>query len=143
MPYAKPVFKMLAHNDTGRAVGHQGGALIPKALESYFPPLHGQTSAANPTLSEYIRAELVDGNKSRGIVETRYQYQTWRAARSPERRLTGNLQALLGTARRDDILLIERDLKDSLKFRLTLLRQGTADHTALLAKIGRKRWGFL
>lgn len=134
---------MLAHNDTGRAIGHQGGPLIPKDIESYFPALTGKTSAANPTLSKYIQAELFDGNISRGTVETRYQYQTWRAARSPERRITGNLQSLLGTASRNDILLMERNLDDPLKYRLTLLRKGSAEHTAIVAKVGRKRWGFL
>jgi putative restriction endonuclease len=143
MLYAKPAYKMLAHNDTGRAIGHQGGPLVPKNIESYFPALKGKTSAANPTLSKFIQAELLDGNVSHGIVETRYQYQTWRAARSPERRITGNLQPLLGNARRDDILLMERDLNDPFKYRLTLLRKGTTEHTAIVAKVGRKRWGFL
>jgi putative restriction endonuclease len=34
-----PLFNVLAHNDTGQAVGHQGGIVIPKDLDPYFPQL--------------------------------------------------------------------------------------------------------
>jgi hypothetical protein len=37
--YDKPVFKILARNDTGQTGGHQGGLVIPKSLVKYFPDL--------------------------------------------------------------------------------------------------------
>jgi putative restriction endonuclease len=143
MAFDNPVFKVLAHNDTGGAVGHQGGVLIPKALESYFPKLSNQVTAANPTVSAYISAELYNGAVHTADVQTRYQYQTWGATRSPERRITSNLGTIRSGAKRDDILLVERSLSQPLHFRLSLLRKGTPAHQAILTKAGGRRWGFL
>lgn len=142
MPFDNPVFKMLAHNDTGGAVGHQGGVLVPKALESYFPALSSKVSPTNPTVSAYISAELFDGTSPLGKVQTRYQYQTWGATRSPERRITGNLGELRSRAKRDDILLVERSLSKADTYRLTLIRKGTAAYQQI-ASGARGRWGFL
>ena len=142
MAYDAPAYKFLAHNDTGRAVGHQAGVLIPKALEGYFPSLRA-ASVTRPTVSVSVEAELVDGSSTIGKVETRYQHQTWGGDRQPERRLTGNLQELLRTARKDDVLLFERSLSQPDRYRLRLLRQGTPAHASVAAKAGNKRWGVL
>jgi putative restriction endonuclease len=142
VPFDNPVFKMLAHNDTGGAVGHQGGVLIPKVLQSYFPALSSKVSPINPTVSAYISAELFDGTSRLGNVETRYQYQTWGATRSPERRVTGNLGELRSRAKRDDILLVERSLSKAHTYRLTLIRKGTAPHQQIVSSASG-RWGFL
>jgi putative restriction endonuclease len=54
-----PVFKRLARNDTGQAAGHQGGLVIPQALDSYFPQLVGATTSTSPTVDRDVRATLV------------------------------------------------------------------------------------
>lgn len=136
-----PLFKKLAHNDTGAAAGHQGGVVIPKDLDPYFPDLSGQASAEISTVDEYIRAALFVGDTPKGIVSTRYQYQTWGGARSPERRITGNLGTLRNEATEDDYLIIERGVADSKFYRMRLLKAGTPAHTAFEARVGSKRWG--
>lgn len=143
MPFDTPVFKVLAHNDTGGAIGHQGGVLIPKALGFYFPTLSKKVTPQNPTVSAYITAHLFDGTKKVDSVQTRYQYQTWTATRSPERRVTGNLGAIRSSAKRNDILLMERSLSNQGLYRLSLLRRGTPPHQAILAKAAGRRWGKL
>lgn len=141
--YHIAVFKRLAHNDCASAPGHQGGVLIPKDLEGYFPKLSGNVTAAHPTVDAWIKATLLDGSSQVGSVQTRYQYQTWTAKRSPERRLTSNLGSLLYLAKKDDILLIERSESNPLEYRITLHRAGTVDFNKILTKIGHRRWGKL
>lgn len=139
--YDRPLFKKLAHNDTGQAVGHQAGVVIPAEMDSYFPQLVQAVSAANPAPGVDIIADLFDGNQYLEQVDTRYQYQTWGGTRSPERRITGNLTPLRNLAHRDDVLLIERGVTDPRRYRLTLARQGTPAFTALSQSIGNRRWG--
>jgi putative restriction endonuclease len=141
LDFDKPIFKQLASNDTGQAAGHQGGMVIPKDLDRYFPQLLGKTSAANPTIDENIRAILVVGGKEVARVNTRYQFQTWGGDRSPERRITGNLGPLRDKAAEDDILLIERNLEDRSLYRLTLIKDGSGKHKAILHASSGKRWG--
>ena len=143
MAFDKPVFKILAHNDTGGAPGHQGGVLIPKDLESYFPPLVNQCTPSQPTVSAFITAELFIGSTPLGQVQTRYQYQTWGATRSPERRVTGNIGELRSRAKKDDILLFEKDVANSLRYRLTLVRKGTPSYNSIISVAPGHRWGFL
>jgi putative restriction endonuclease len=143
MAFDKPVFKVLAHNDTGGAPGHQGGVLIPKDLESYFPPLSSHWTSANPTVSCIIDAELFDGATSLAKVQTRYQYQTWGAKRRPERRITGNLGELRSRAKRNDILLMERNLSKASSYRLRLIRRGTPAYLKIVAAAPGRRWGHL
>jgi putative restriction endonuclease len=131
----------VAHNDTGQAVGHQGGIVIPIALDPYFPQLSGKISPQNPTIDENIRAMLIVGGKEVAEVNTRYQFQSWGGVRSPERRITGNLGPLRDKAAADDILMIERSLTDRSLYRMTLLKQGTEKHKALLRASSGKRWG--
>lgn len=139
--FDRPLFKRLAHNDTGAAAGHQGGVVIPKDMDRYFPQLSGAVTFANPTIDKHIRAALFVGSLQVGLVETRYQYQTWGGARSPERRLTGELGPLRNVAAADDFMIIERSLSDPDFYRLTLHRAGTAAFAALVAKVGARRWG--
>jgi putative restriction endonuclease len=139
--FDRPLFKRLAHNDTGAAAGHQGGVVIPKDMDRYFPQLSGATTAANPVVDKHIRAALFVGSLQVGLVETRYQYQTWGGARSPERRLTGELGPLRNVAAADDFLIIERSLSDPDFYRLTLHRAGTPAFAALVTKVGGRRWG--
>lgn len=141
--FDNPLFKILANNDTGAAAGHQGGIVIPKDLEDYFPILKGHTSSANPTVDTIIRAVLVIGSKHVGFVETRYQYQTWGGTRSPERRLTGNLGQLRNQATGGDLLLIERSLSDREFYRLTLIRKTSSAYKALQPMIAGRNWGPL
>lgn len=139
--FDRPLFKRLAHNDTGSAAGHQGGIVITKDLDRYFPQLSGVVTIFAPTVDTRVKAALFVGSVQVGLVETRYQYQTWGAARSPERRLTGNLGLIRNLASADDFLLIERSLSDPESYRLTLHKAGTPEFAALLAKVGVRRWG--
>jgi putative restriction endonuclease len=143
MAFENPVFKMLAHNDTGGAPGHQGGVLIPKDLQAYFPPLVNQCTPENPTVSAFITADLYDGVTPLGSVQTRYQYQTWGATRSPERRITSNIGELRSRATKDDILLVEKQTGSALTYRLTLVRKGSPRHSAITRAAPGRRWGFL
>lgn len=138
-----PLFKVLAHNDTGQAVGHQSGFVVPKDLEPYFPQLSGNVSAISPTSSVDITVTLFDAAIYLGDVSTRYQYQTWGGTRSPERRMTSNLSGLLNLAQADDILIIERGLLDQGHYRLTLFRHVDPSYLALRASLAGKRWGAL
>lgn len=137
------VFKILAHNDTGRARGHQGGIVIPKAIAQFFPPLPAVTAVGNPTVDSFLTADLfVDAHRVATVV-TRYQHQTWGGTRSPERRLTDNLGALRSEARENDILLFTKDLDDDSYIQLHLVRQATPDYRLLSSRIGTARWGPL
>jgi putative restriction endonuclease len=139
--FDRPLFKVLAHNDTGQAVGHQAGFVIPKDLESYFPQLSQNVTPISPTTSVDISASLFNGATYLGDVSARYQYQTWGGTRSPERRLTNNLSDLRNLAQKDDILLIERGLQDQSHYRLTLIRQSNPSYAPLRASFSGKRWG--
>lgn len=141
--FDRPLFKVLSHNDSGQAVGHQAGFVIPKDLESYFPQLSQNVTSAAPTVSVDIVASLFAGSSYLGDVSARYQYQTWGGTRSPERRLTNNLTALRSLAQQDDILLIERGLRDPNHYRLTLIRHTDPNYSKLFASLGGKRWGPL
>ena len=116
--FDRPLFKELAHNDAGRAAGHQGGIVIPKELEDFFPQLSARVTVAAPTNDEQIRAELFVGDEYLSTTSTRYQFQTWGATRPPERRLTGNLSVLRNVAVAGDYLTIERNLADRSLYRL-------------------------
>lgn len=137
------VFKKMARNDTGAAVGHQGGIVIPKDIAEFFPRLTNVASESSPTVDKMLRADLfVDGNRV-DRVETRYQHQTWGGTRSAERRLTGNLGALRNEADADDIVLFTKDLQDDGYIQIHLLRKGTSKHAIMETRIGEKRWGVV
>ncbi len=137
--FDRPLFKRLAKNDTGAARGKQAGVVIPISLDPYFPSL-ATPSAANPAPSIRLNAVLFDGTNQVGLVNTRYQYQSWGGTRL-ERRLTDNLRPIRRIAAKDDFLVIERSLTNSLFYRLTLHRAGTPGYAAMLAAAGARRWG--
>jgi putative restriction endonuclease len=112
-------------------------------LRRFFPGLLGRTSASTPTLDRRIWASLYDGTVFLGHVDTRYQYQSWGGERSAESRLTDNLSGLRKLATADDILVFQRSLIDLHVFRLTLIRQGSADFAVINSQAGRSRWGVL
>jgi putative restriction endonuclease len=141
--FDQPLFKMLAHNDTGKAAGHQGGIVIPKYLDEYFPQLSRVVTADQPTVDEIIRAQLFDGSDYLGTVETRYQFQTWGGTRAPERRITGNLGPLRNMANGGDLLLICRHALDAQLYQLRLVRKSTELFVRLQDQIGGRRWGPL
>lgn len=147
MPIARefdePIFKVLAKNDTGEAPGHQGGFVVPKDLEDFFPLLRNETSFARPTVDAKISADLFDGPDFIDTVETRYQYQTWGGERSPERRVTGNIAQLRNLARGDDILLIQRGVDVEDHYRFTLIRATHPDYRRFMQSFGGSRWGIV
>jgi putative restriction endonuclease len=97
-----PFFKRLAHNDTGRATGHQAGLVIPKALRQFFPALdEGKTSRETPTVDRRILVEMFIGLRHVGKGRARYQFQTWGGERSAEARLTDNLTPIRGQLKRE------------------------------------------
>jgi putative restriction endonuclease len=117
--------------------------LIPATLDRYFPQIADDVTLQQPAVYVGIHAALFTGSLQVGLVETRYQYQTWGGTRPPERRITGNLGPIHGAAARDDILLIERSLADPQFYRVTLHRAGTAGFNSLLPLVGTRRWGPL
>lgn len=141
--FDRPVFKQISHNDSGASTGHQGGIVIPKDLNDYFPQLSGKISSANPTVDENIQAILVVGGKEVGTVTTRYQYQSWGGGRIVERRITGNLGPLRSHSVKNDIVVIERNLEDRSLYRITLLKKGSKAYKAVLASASGKRWGVV
>lgn len=98
---------------------------------------------AKPTVDVEITAELFDGPVYLGTAETRYQYQTWGGARSPERRITRNLSVLLNRAKGGDILLIERGLEIDTHYRFRLIKEQNPLYRDLAMSFGSARWGIL
>ncbi len=143
MEFDNPIYKVLAHNDTGDAAGHQGGFVLPKALEDYLPLLRNETTSQNPTVGISIKADLFVGSRFLEAVETRYQYQTWGGARSPERRITGGIGNLRNAATKDDILIIERGIEDEARYRFTLIKNDHPKYGDLIKSFGSSRWGIL
>jgi putative restriction endonuclease len=138
-----PIFKVLARNDTGEARGHQGGMVIPRAIEQFFPRLALEVTPENPTVEKIIWAELYLGAVCLASVSTRYQLQTWGGTRSPEYRLTNGLSVLRNEARENDALVIQRSVVDSSYYRLTLVKQGTALFDRVSQSFQGRRWGPL
>lgn len=139
--FDRPFFKRLANNDTSAAKGHQGGIVIPKSLDGFFPTL-STPSVGNPAPDIRLNAALFVENEQVGIVNTRYQYQSWGGTRL-ERRLTDNLSAIRGVAAADDFLVMERSLSDPLFYRLRLHRAGSTEFARLVSKVGAQGSGPL
>ena len=123
--YDLPCFKILAKNDTAAAAGHQGGLVIPKAIEEFFPDLTDPITSVQPTRDVELIAEIWIDGLFREIVRPRYQHQTWGGTRSPERRLTSNLTLLRREAQAGDIVTFERNLEIENYFRISLVKRGT------------------
>ncbi|TBD12066.1 restriction endonuclease (plasmid) [Rhizobium ruizarguesonis] len=137
--FDKPFFKRLRPNDTPENGNNQGGFVLPRELERFFPEIE-KPSAINHAPGTTIRAALFIGTMGAGIVDTRYHYQSWGGKRI-EPRITGELGAIRNHSKGDDFLLMERSLSDPLFYRLTLHRAGTPGYDTLLAGIGTRRWG--
>jgi putative restriction endonuclease len=138
-----PIFKVLANNDTGAAPGHQGGIVVPKVLARYFPELEGTPTETHPTVETWIDAELFDGDRYLATVTTRYQFQTWGAKRSEERRLTGQLKPLRDLAQGGDVLLIRHHRNHADRYRLTLVRRISQAFPEVDRLVSGRRWGVL
>ncbi len=137
--YDQPFYKQLPKNDLGIDT-HQGGVVIPKALLAYLPPL--PPPSTGPTEETPLILDLFDGRNPVATVTSRWHYQTWGNTRSPEHRLTKNIEsALLAKASVGDILQFERQLGTVDRFRVTLIRSGTSQHKAILAMNPGERWG--
>jgi putative restriction endonuclease len=138
-----PFFKVLPHNDTGAASGHQGGIVIPIELRDYFPSLEGEISQLFPTVAHRIKAQLfVDGTYI-GIANPRYQFQTWGAKRRPESRLTDELGPMRNLATVGDILIFQRNIDDLLLYRLMLITKGSGFFPRIKDLVSTRRWGRL
>lgn len=142
--FDRPLFKKLPKNETGDSKSKQGGFVVPKLLDPYFPDLASKLAgSAAPTVDEEIRAILFVGDNPKGIVSTRYQYQTWGGTRGRERRMTTNLGPLLGKAKPGDFLLIERSTNDPKLYRLRLVGAEAPGFAALQAQTVGRNWGPL
>jgi putative restriction endonuclease len=141
--WGRPLFKILAHNDTGAAVGHQGGILIPTAMRKYFPALSGTASSLQPTLDQRLNAQLFVEEKYVGAVSTRYQFQTWTGKRKPESRITDELGPLRNSAEGGDILIFQQSVNESDLYRLTLIRKTSKFYGEVSTRMYGRRWGEL
>lgn len=139
-----PFFKRLAHNDTGAAVGHQGGVVVPRELRTFFPSLDaGLASSVSPTVDRSLRAEMYFGLKHVGDAVIRYQIQTWGGTRNPESRLTDNLGPLRNEASEGDLLLLQRRADAFDRYRLTLIQKTSKEYADINRLTGGRRWGTL
>ncbi len=142
--FDSPVFKILANNDTGAASGHQGGMVIPADLDPYFPRLEGTPTPEQPTLDADVTLELWIHDKPYGVVQSRYQFQTWGAGRSLERRLTGGFPEWRNEARGGDVAVFQRSVADERYYRLTLYKQEQVSPEIQDAiQRSSKRWGIV
>lgn len=139
-----PFFKRLAHNDTGRAPGHQGGILIPKDLRPFFPSLdERRVSKGKPTVDRYLSTQMFVGLQQVADDLVRYQIQTWGGTRSPEGRLTDNLGPLHREAAKGDLLIFQRSADILDRFRLLLIPATDASFAEILRTTHDRRWGPL
>jgi putative restriction endonuclease len=139
-----PFFKRLAHNDTGKAVGHQGGLVVPKPLRRFFPSLdEGRTSRTKPTVDRGLFVEMFLGLRQVGEARVRYQFQTWGGERSPESRLTENLGPIYREANSGDILVFQRSADTLNRFRLTLFQQDSIGFREINRLTEGSKWGTL
>ncbi|MCX8090469.1 MAG: HNH endonuclease [Verrucomicrobiae bacterium] len=139
-----PFFKRLAHNDTGRAAGHQSGMVLPKDLRPFLPSLDETViSQIKPTTDRYLHAEMFLGTAHLTDGVVRYQFQTWGGTRSAESRITEGFRPLRDRAKEGDIIVFQRRADALDRFRLILVRQGTPEFAEVERWAGGRRWGAL
>jgi putative restriction endonuclease len=139
-----PFFKRLAHNDTGQAVGHVAGIVIPQALRRFFPTLDANLiNAQAPTVDRHLIAAMLIPGRQLATDTVRYQFQTWGGTRRPESRLTENLGPIRDIAHADDILLMQRSRDLLTSYRLLLVRQQDEAFQRLNALTAGRRCGPL
>jgi putative restriction endonuclease len=144
LDWDEPFFKRLARNDTGQAVGHQGGMVLPKPLRDFLPTLDvTATTRQSPTVDRHIRVEMFDGANFVAEGDVRYQFQTWGGTRSAESRLTDGLHPLRDRAAEGDIMIIQRRGDTLNRFRFVLVKRGTPEFVQLSQLISDRRWGPL
>lgn len=140
----RPFFKRLANNDTGNSPGHQGGMVIPKELRKFFPSLDElSTSFEHPTTDQRFRAELYLETDQVGVVNTRYQMQTWSGLRSPETRITDNLSPIRNKAYGGDLIIFQRSLASFTYYRMVLVRQRHHFFEEINKLTSERGWGEL
>jgi putative restriction endonuclease len=139
-----PFFKRLAHNDTGHAVGHQGGVVIPKELRPYFPTLdESAATAVAPTVDRHLQAEMFIPSQQVAVDVIRYQLQTWGGTRRAESRITDNLGPIRNRAHEGDFLIMQRSRDRLDSFRLFLVRKTDAAFARIDELAQGRRWGAL
>jgi len=139
-----PFFKVLAHNDTGQAAGHQGGMVLPKDLRHFLPSLdEAATSSSTPTTDRFLRVEMFVGTKHLTESVVRYQFQTWGGTRSAESRLTDGFLPLRITAAEGDLILFQRRADAVDCFRFILVKHGTPEYPEVSQWVNGRRWGPL
>ena len=138
-----PLFKTLAHNDTGAASGNQAGFLVPVELRHFFPGLSGPATKNSPTLDHLIETQLFTEDTYLGTVSARYQFQTWGGTRKPESRITDNLTSMRVQASAGDVLIIQRSISRLDYYRLTLIRKQHPDFPTIHKLAAGRRWGAL
>ena len=139
-----PFFKRLAHNDTGQAVGHQAGVVIPKDLRIFFPTLdEALASATVPTVDRNLTAEMFIPGRQVASNSIRYQFQTWGGTRRAESRITDNLGPIRNLAHAGDLLVVKRNRERLDLFRLVLIRQFDEPFAEFDRPAGSRNWGAL
>jgi len=139
-----PFFKVLAHNDTGAAVGKMAGMVVPKELRDFFPALdEGATSSVFPTIDRRLKVEMFVGASHLIDSAVRYQLQTWRGTRRAEIRITDGLRPLRDKAKGGDIMLFQRRADALDRFRLILVKNRTEEFNEASQWIRGRRWGSL
>ncbi|RXK55293.1 restriction endonuclease [Oleiharenicola lentus] len=139
-----PFFKRLAHNDTGGAIGHQAGMVLPKDLRRFLPVLdENRTNPNEPTVDRHLLVEMFVGtiHLANGVV--RYQFQTWGGTRSPESRITDGFQPLRNRAEEGDILIMQRRAMLLNRFRLVLIKRNAPEFAVIEEYTEGRRWGPL
>ena len=139
-----PFFKVLAHNDTGGAAGHQAGMVLPKDLRQFLPCISvGTITPANPVADRHLQAMMYNGLSHIVDSSVRYQIQTWGGTRTPESRLTDGFRPIHSIASAGDILIFQRRADAFEILRLILIKQGTSIYTTVSRWVNGRRWGVL
>jgi putative restriction endonuclease len=139
-----PFFKVLAHNDTGGAAGHQAGMVLPKDLRIFLPSIDaGTVTTASPAADRHLQAMMYDGFNHLTDSTVRYQIQTWGGTRSPESRLTDGFRPIHQIASAGDVLIFQRRADALDVMRMILIQQGTPIYTVVARWVGGRRWGVL
>ena len=139
-----PFFKRLSHNDTGCALGHQGGPALPVSLRQYLPVLNAKaTLPTHPTVDRKLQATMFNGVSHLATDDVRYQIQTWAGTRSPESRITDGYGPIHSISKANDILVIQRRADSVDAFRLILVKKGTREYAEISTLIDGRKCGAL
>jgi len=95
-----------------------------------------------PTTERNLQAEMYEGLTLLGEHQARYQFQTWGGTRPPEGRIT-DIAPIHSRSSEDDILLLQRQIDSTDRYRMILVKQNTAEYQSLALFIAGRRWGPL